>query len=371
MNEEIQINRNAQNLMNNVSYTSNDNMNNTQNNCNNSINTQTAQYYNKKKNPRDMSIEELEEYIQKNRAKSKNVRNFESHSLNSSFTCNNNFQFFEKVDNKIKNDNLYSVKRNQNTKQFMMNNEDNNLKLNINNSLFNNNDNTFIGNISNQFNFDSSNINNNINNHSFKNNSLQIENIFNKENNIFKENNSNLNIYNNNNDISNENSDKSNNNKTIPSSNININMNIPSPCFKSIHNTLNYTLNNDTDNVNELIINNSANIESKNKNFSENINNEKLNDFNPNSNANYIKLLENKIEKLNLENQNLQKIINQNNNEEKFNKILKEIELYKNKILQLEQEKITFLNELENCKKFYEKNISELKKKKIKKWRKW
>ena len=131
MNEEIQINRNAQNLMNNVSYTSNDNMNNTQNNCNNPINTQTAQYYNKKKNPRDMSIEELEEYIQKNRAKSKNVRNFESHSLNSSFTCNNNFQFFEKVDNKIKNDNLYSVKRNQNTKQFMMNNEDNNLKLNI------------------------------------------------------------------------------------------------------------------------------------------------------------------------------------------------------------------------------------------------
>ena len=64
---------------------------------------------------------------------------------------------------------------------------------------------------------------------------------------------------------------------------------------------------------------------------------------------------------MNLENQNLKKIINQNNNEEKFNKILKEIELYKNKILQLEQEKITFLNELENCKKFYEKNISELK----------
>jgi hypothetical protein len=49
MNEQIQINIQAQNFMNNISYTSNDNLNNNQNNCNNSINTKSAQYYSKKR----------------------------------------------------------------------------------------------------------------------------------------------------------------------------------------------------------------------------------------------------------------------------------------------------------------------------------
>ena len=199
MNEQIQINSQAQNYINNISYTSNDNLNNTQNNCNNSINTKSAQYYSKKKNPRDMSIEELEEYIQKNRAKSKNLRNFESHSLNSSFTCNNNFKFFDKVDNKNTNDNLYSVKRNQNSKQFMINNENDNLKFNINNNLLSNNENSFKGNIPTQLNFDNS----NNHNQSFKNDSLKRENIFNNDNIIFNDNNSNRNLNNNNNNNNN------------------------------------------------------------------------------------------------------------------------------------------------------------------------
>ena len=75
-----------------------------------------------------------------------------------------------------------------------------------------------------------------------------------------------------------------------------------------------------------LNINNSTNLDTKNKNFSDNINNEKLLELNPNSNINYIKLLENKIEKLNKENENLQKIIKQNKNDNNINKILNEIE---------------------------------------------
>ena len=136
MNEEIQIN-NTNSLINNVSYTSNDNPNNTQNNNNTSLNNKNAQYYSKKKNPRDMSIEELEEYIQKNRAKSKNFANNEAHSLNASFTNKYNFGLFDKIDDKNKNDNLFSVKREPNVKQFMGNDERNNLKININNNLFN------------------------------------------------------------------------------------------------------------------------------------------------------------------------------------------------------------------------------------------
>jgi hypothetical protein len=49
-----------------------------------------------------MTIEELEEYIQKNRAKMNN-KNFESHSLNTSFTCNYNFGISEKIDKENQN----------------------------------------------------------------------------------------------------------------------------------------------------------------------------------------------------------------------------------------------------------------------------
>ena len=97
--------------------------------CNNSFNAQTTQYYGRKKNPREMSIEELEEYIEKSRNKIKNYKNYESQSLNVSFNNNNNFGFFDKIDNNNKNENLYSVKRTENTKKFMNSNEDNNLKL--------------------------------------------------------------------------------------------------------------------------------------------------------------------------------------------------------------------------------------------------
>jgi hypothetical protein len=130
MSEQIQINNNN-NLVNNISYISNDNSNNKQNIINNSFNAQTTQYYGRKKNPREMSIEELEEYIEKSRNKIKNYKNYESQSLNASFNNNNNFGFFDKIDNNNKNENLYSVKRTENTKKFMNSNEDNNLKLNI------------------------------------------------------------------------------------------------------------------------------------------------------------------------------------------------------------------------------------------------
>ena len=74
-------------------------------------------YYKKKalekKNPKERSIEELEEYIQKNRAKINKIKNDEPHSLNASFTRNYNFGFLEKVDTN-KSDVSLSIKRNQN-----------------------------------------------------------------------------------------------------------------------------------------------------------------------------------------------------------------------------------------------------------------
>ena len=41
--------------------------------------------FNRKKNPRDMTIQELDEYIKKNRQKNYNPNNTESKSLNSSY----------------------------------------------------------------------------------------------------------------------------------------------------------------------------------------------------------------------------------------------------------------------------------------------
>ena len=64
-------------------------------------------------------------------------KNFESRSLNTSFTCNYNFGISEKIDKD--NQNTFSVKRNNNTKHFMTQNEKDDLKLNLNNSKENGN----------------------------------------------------------------------------------------------------------------------------------------------------------------------------------------------------------------------------------------
>ena len=58
------------------------------------VDTKNNNITKRKKNPRDMTIEELEEYIQKNKNKNYNPYNTESRSLNSSFTSNNHFGLF-------------------------------------------------------------------------------------------------------------------------------------------------------------------------------------------------------------------------------------------------------------------------------------
>ena len=333
MNEQIQINNNANSFINNTSYVSNnDNSNNKQNNTNTLL-IQTTQFYSKKKNPRDMSIEELEEYIQKNMSKTKNIKNYESHSLNASFTCNNNFGFFDKIDNEHKDNNLYSVKKEENNKQFLNKIENNNLKININN-LFNKNELLKEKNYFLPFN------NENANNNKIIKDNPQLKKINEKNynyNNIMNNNyNSDKNIENKNyeNKIENKNQyEKNIFNVTFPQSNLDLN--ISSPSFKNMQQTLNYTLNNDNDDLNECFNNyNSGKIDSKNKINFENIKNQKS-DSNNDSAINYIKTLKNKIVDLNQENEYLKNIISQNKSES--NKILKEIEVYKNKITQLQQ----------------------------------
>ncbi len=67
--------------------------------------------FNRKKNPRDMTVQELDEYIKKNRQKNYIPYHTESKSLNSSFSSNNNFGYFnETKTNKEKN--LNSENRN-------------------------------------------------------------------------------------------------------------------------------------------------------------------------------------------------------------------------------------------------------------------
>ena len=351
MNEQIQINS-TNNLINNISYTSNDNTNYKQNNNNNSsLNTQNTQFYSKKKNPRNMSIEELEEYIQKNRAKIKNFKNYESHSLNASFNCNNNLGFFEKIDNKSKNDSLLSVQREQNIKQYIDKNKNNDVKININNNLFNNNVKMKDDNI---YSINKGFINNEING---KNDSSFETNLFNNENNKnIIDNNCILNskLFHNNIEIRSVKNDEIDNkqfDKTLPVANIN--MNIPSPSFKSIHNSLNYTLNTDNDNLNEIIINKGKKQNDKDNNATKNIN--EIKETITNSTINYIKNLENKIEQLNQENSDLKKLFSSNN--DKNNKIIQDLKLYENKLAQLELEKINNIKQNEKEKIFYEKQI--------------
>ena len=64
----------------------------------NSSSTISNKYYSNKKNPREMTVEELEEYIQKNRDKMNKYKNSDSHSLNKSFTSHYNFGMPEKID---------------------------------------------------------------------------------------------------------------------------------------------------------------------------------------------------------------------------------------------------------------------------------
>ena len=339
MDEQIQINKYANSFINNTFNASNDNT---------SI-TQTVQYYNKKKNPRDMSIEELEEYIQKNMSKTKNIKNYESHSLNASFTC------IDKIDNEHKNNNLFSVKKEENNNKFMNKIENNNLKININN-LFNKNE------LSKEKNYFLPFNNENANNNKIIKDNPQLKKINEKNyNNIMNNNyNSDKNIENKNyeNKIENKNQyEKNIFNVTFPQSNLDLN--ISSPSFKNMQQTLNYTLNNDNDDLNECFNNyNSGKIDSKNKINFENIKNQKS-DSNNDSAINYIKTLKNKIVDLNQENEYLKNIISQNKSES--NKILKEIEVYKNKITQLQQYNRKNIEQIENNKNYCEKQIIEIK----------
>ena len=371
MENKFQINPS----INNLEYLSNINKNNSSNNIQynkiNTNNTQTNQYYSKKKNPKEMTIEELEEYIQKNRAKMSN-KNFESRSLNTSFTCNYNFGISEKIDKD--NQNTFSVKRNNNnTKHFMTQNEKDDLKLNLNNSKENGNNEIKNNNTV------SSLLQGVITSTPFiKNEQSSRTNTINNENDNYNDKQNNINNYNNiydNNKVNNY-EDKIYNN-SLP---LNINMNVPSPTFKNISNTLTYSLqkNDNESEINISKINNNNNIQNNNSEIN-NINNNTINfspqknynqfddiynyknkelNSNSNSTVSYIKSLQNKIKILNEENELLKKnSINNNIN----NDIIKEIEMYKNKVLILEQDKLKYLEKFKMEKNNYETIILELK----------
>ena len=93
--------------------------------------------FNRKKNPRDMTVQELDEYIKKNRQKNYIPYHTESKSLNSSFSSNNNFGYCnETKTNKEKN--LNSENRNLKPTSFPQQNIEiekiiTNKKLNENN----------------------------------------------------------------------------------------------------------------------------------------------------------------------------------------------------------------------------------------------
>ena len=299
-----------------------------------------------------MTIEELEEYIQKNRAKMNN-KNFESHSLNTSFTCNYNFGISEKIDKE--NQNTFSVKRNNNTKNFVQQKEKDDLKLNIN--INNSKEN---GNNENKNNTVSSLIQSVINNTPFiKSNQTSRTNTINNEKDNYNDNiNNNLCEINKINNYENRIY-----NNTLP---LNINMELPSPTFKNISNTLTFSLQkNDNDNETNIGKNNNNSIinysHQKNNNQIDDIynyNNNKIIPNNSNSTVNYINSLKNKIKILNEENESLKKNSINNNIS---NDIIRENEMYKNKILILEEDKIKYLEQFKNEKNNYEKIIIELK----------
>ena len=348
MENKFQINPSINNLQ-NLSNIGNNNSSNIKYDNNNTNIIQSNQYYSKKKNPKEMTIEELEEYIQKNRAKMNN-KNFESHSLNTSFTCNYNFGISEKIDKE--NQNTFSVKRNNNTKDFVKQKEKDDLKLNINNRKENGNNETDNNTVS-------SLIQCVINNTPFiKSNQTSRTNTINNENDNYNDKQNNIN-----NNYNNNNENKIYNN-TLP---LNINMELPSPTFKNISNTLTYSLQkNDNDNETNISNNNNNSIinysQQKKINQIDDIynyhNKEIIPNVNSNSTVNYINSLKNKIKILNEENELLKK---NNINNNISNDIIKENEIYKNKILILEEDKIKYLEQFKIEKNNYEKIIIELK----------
>ena len=180
----------------------------------NSSSTISNKYYSNKKNPREMTVEELEEYIQKNRDKMNKYKNIESHSLNKSFTSHYNFGMPEKIDKIDKEvQNTFSVKKDISTKHFIPQEKKENLKLNINNSMSNKDENNLSS--------ISSIIKGVVSNTPFvnKNNQSSRANTINNEND-----NTNFNISKN----SYENSTNKNENK-IYSNTLQLNTNIPSP----------------------------------------------------------------------------------------------------------------------------------------------
>ena len=347
---------NISNITSNISY-SNNNSNLNQDITNNSFNQKSTQYYSKKKNPKEMSIEELEEYIQKNRAKINKIKNNEPHSLNASFTRNYNFGFLEKVDTN-KSDVSLSIKRNQNIKQFINQNKKEDLNINIKNNLFDNNENV-------------KNKNNNIplniaiiNNKKYfeQNPSSVINDInnINKLDDLLNNDTSNKNLFERNVNIEDDNKEKIENKIVFSNTQplTNKNLSIPSPTFKNIHNTLNYSLNNENDIIKEIIINNQNNGKLDYNSQQDIYQNKELNS---NSTINYIKSLQLKINKLIEENENLKNIIQKNNYDKNLHsRISRELELCKNKIIILEQEKINMNEESLNMKQNYEKEIIEL-----------
>ena len=366
MEEKIQINNNKFNNNPNISNITDKNSNIQQNHNNDKNN----QYYSKKKNPREMTIEELEEYIQKNRAKMINKNN-ESHSLNASFTCNYKFGISEKIDNQ----NTYSVKRDTTSKNFITRTEKDNLQLNLNKNIINKKENN-----EQNLNSVSSLIQDIVINTPFiKNNQSSRSNTLNKIPNININNNNNKYIYENDNNINliNKPENKQYNN-TLP---LTINMNIPSPTFKNINNTLNYSLqnnniaeeikknsyhnfslqNNNNDSDLNKINSNTINYSQQKKfnNLTDDLNNKEINS---NSTISYIKSLQNKIKLLNEENENLKKLYQENNYFQNNNSLIKELELCKNKLMIIEQEKQNYIEHIKNEKINYEKEIAELKK---------
>jgi phosphatidylinositol 4-kinase len=107
--------------------------------------------------------------------------------------------------------------------------------------------------------------------------------------------------------------------------------------------------------------NNNSNGFSQQQNQSNNFTDDIKNKNESNSTINYIKSLQNKIKILNEENENLKKLYQQNNQtnyQNNNNKLLNELELYKNKILIMEQDKLKYAEKINE----YEKEIIGLRK---------
>ena len=258
------------------------------------VDTKNNNITKRKKNPRDMTIEELEEYIQKNKNKNYNPYNTESRSLNSSFTSNNHFglfnekfkENFDNNSNKSFHQKTFSVGKNNIQNEEVLNKENKDVNVNniTNNNNFenkNNNKFTLIENIVQNSPFIKS-------NSSSKNNTL---NTISKEEENLNKNQNNFNFQNNNN--------LNNNNFTNP---LNNSAQKPFNSFNFYSNIINKQ--------NEFNNTNNNNLNSYNSNNTQStINNSENNNLNTNSKAinDYIKSLQEKIKFLENENEELKK----------------------------------------------------------------